>query len=246
MLHRAGIILHLSAAAMVAACLVLAGCAGAPPAPGPASGAPKPPPPLPKKNATVYRIDRRQSQIRIRVYRAGPLAGVGHNHVITSSDIHGRIYVHPRLAASGFRLTVPVTSLKVDPPGARAQEGKGFQSKLDPADRRGTRKHMLGASVLDAKKYPTITLRSIAVAGPPWYPRITVRVTLHGHRRDYVVPTAIERQGHRLVATGGLHLKQTRFGIRPYSVLGGGLRVADRIAIAFRLVAVPAGASHDQ
>ena len=241
--HRAGLILHPSATAVVAAALLLGGCAGAPPLSGPAAGAAKPPPPLPERDATVYRVDRSESQIRIRVYRAGPLADVGHNHVITSSDIHGCIYLHHRLADSGFRLTIPVTGLNVDPPAARAQEGKGFEGRLDKADRRGTRKHMLGASVLDAAKYPVITLRSIAVAGPPWYPRITVRVTLHGHSRDYVVPTAIARNGQRLVATGGLQLQQTRFGIRPYSVLGGGLRVANRIDVAFHLVAVPAGDS---
>lgn len=230
--------------ATLVAGLLLAGCAAPPPVSGPAPAGQAPAPPLPRKNATLYRIDRGASQLRIRVYRGGPLAAAGHNHVMVTSDIHGRIYVHHELSKSGFRLTIPVRSLRVDPEAAREQEGKGFESRPDRQDRAGTRRHMLGKKVLDASEYPDITLRSIAITGPPWYPRITVRITLHGTSRDYVVPTAVVHSGRRLIATGGLDVKQTDFGITPYSVLAGGLRVKNRIDIAFRLVAEPEPGRH--
>lgn len=229
---------RIPAALVLVAISLLGGCATAPPAAAPA---PDHTPPLPTTHASVYRVVPGRSRLRIRVYRGGPLAEVGHNHVITSSDVHGRIYLHHSLDASGFELKVPVNSFRVDPPTARRQAGKGFGGQLTGQDRRGTRQHMLGPRVLDAAKYPAITLRSVAVTGPPWDPRVTVRISLHGVSRDYVVPTAVVRRRHCLVAIGELHLKQTAFGIKPYSVLAGGLRIKNGIDVAFRIVAVPTG-----
>ena len=218
----------------------LAGCATAPPAaPSGGSKAAQPAPPLPSQGATVYHIVPEKSELRLRVYRGGPLADLGHNHVVTTSDIKGKIYLHDHLADSGFELTVPVKSFALDKPEARRQEGQGFEGQLSPKDRQDTKDHMLGKDGLNADKYPSVKLRSISVAGPPWYPRITVRITLHGVSRDYVVPTAIVRQPDRLIAIGGLHIKQTDFGMTPYSAVGGGLVVKDGLDIAFRFVAEP-------
>jgi len=227
----------------------LAGCAGGPSpgesSPGEASpGEPGPrtlatATPLPTEGATEYRILPESSELRLRVYRGGPLADLGHNHVIVTSRIEGRLYLKPHLADSGFKLRVPVDGFRVDPPQARGQEGKDFEGRLSSEARQATRANMLGPDVLDAKTYPTITLRSLAMSGPPWYPRITLRITLHGVSRDYVVPTAIVREPHRLTAIGGLHLRQSDFGITPFTALGGGLRVKDGVDIAFHFVAAP-------
>lgn len=221
--------------------LILAGCASTPTLPQQGgTKAEGPAPALPKRDATVYHVLRGESELRLRIYRGGPLADLGHNHVATSSDIEGRIYLHESLAKSGFELTVPVNSFTLDEPQARKQEGTGFEGQLSPKDRNATKDHMLGTQVLDAEKYPTVKMRSLSVVGPPWYPRITVRITLHGESRDYVVPTAVVREPDKLIATGRLHIKQTDFGITPFSAVGGGLRVKDGLDIAFHFVAVPA------
>jgi len=229
--------------------LGLAGCAGGP-SPGEASpgeaspGEPGPRTlatarPLPTQGATEYRILPESSELRLRVYRGGPLADLGHNHVIVTSRIEGRLYLQPQLADSGFALRVPVDGFQVDPAQARGQEGKDFAGQLSAEDRQATKDNMLGPEVLDAKAYPSITLRSLGLTGPPWYPRITLRITLHGVSRDYVVPTAIVREPGRLTAIGGLHIRQSDFGITPFTALGGGLRVKDGVDIAFHFVAAP-------
>lgn len=225
--------------ALASALLLLTACATQPTSPGPAGTLP-PAPPLPVEGATVYHIDQSQSQLRILVYRGGPLGDIGHNHVIVTSEIHGNIYLHDKLGRSGFALRIPLKSLRVDPVAARKQAGDGFESRVTDEDRAGTRRNMLGPDVLNAARYPTMTLRSINVEGPPWRPRITVRVTLHGRSHDYVVPTAIVRSDDRLVAIGALTLKQTHFGITPFSVLGGALQVKNKVKVRFRLAATPA------
>lgn len=215
--------------------LALAGCAAAPP-----TAAPHLPqaPALRVRGAQVYRIVPRRSELRIRVYRGGALADLGHDHVIVTSAIDGCIYLHRTLAASGFEARVALERFKVDPPAARREEGRAFAGTLTTDDRAGTRKHMLGP-VLDAERYPWLKLRSLSVEGSSWDPRINVRVTLHGVSRDYVVPTAVVRQPGRLTAIGGLTLKQSDFGITPFSVLGGGLKVRDRLQLIFHFVAKP-------
>ncbi len=91
---------------------------------------------------------------------------------------------------------------------------------------------MLGPREFDAKHYPDLTLRSVAVTGPASHPKIVLRVGLHGAHHEYTVPTTIVRSDHRLVAIGRLVVRQSDFGITPFSILAGGLRVADSLAVS--------------
>lgn len=221
---------------IIAIMLVLAGCATAPRTPPQAAA----PPPLPTAGATVYHVVKHSSQIRIRVRSAGWLAGVlGHEHLVTTSDIQGNIYVHPNPVETGFDLRIPLQSLTVDNPAQRRRAAPPFHKPLGASARAGTRRHMLGPRELDATRYPTMTLRSVAVTGPATRPRITVRVSLHGASHDYTVPTTVVRSGQRLVALGHLVVRQTDFAITPYNILAGGLRVADPLAVSFHIVAAP-------
>jgi len=224
---------------VLAAALLSAGCARRQALTAVSAGSPQPLPPLRTRGTRPYHVLRGDSQLRIRVYRGGPLAEVGHNHVITTSDILGTVYVREDIVHSGFQLRVPLASLRVDEAAKREQEGSDFRTHLTRSDRMATRRNMLGSSVLDVARHPDLRLRSVGAVGPPWYPRINVRVTLHGVSRDYTVPTAIVRCGSRIVAVGGLTLRQSDFGIKPFSVLAGGLRVLDKLDVTFRLVLVP-------
>lgn len=219
---------------------LLGACAGTPhQARGPAALPPAPP--LPVAGARRYRPDPADSYIRVRVYRAGPLAAVGHNHIIASSDFSGTVYVQPRLRDSAFDLTLPLASLAVDPPALREQAGEEFASEISDTDRAGTRKNMLGPRGLDAAQFPVIRLRSAGISGSDSRPQVRLRITLHGVTREYAVPFRLTREPGRLTATGTLRLRQTDFGIEPYSILAGGLRVQDEIDVRFRIAAVAEG-----
>lgn len=187
---------------------------------------------VPSAQAQVTNFDPR-SQRRL-------VAGIlGHEHLVTTSDIKGKIYIHPKLIHSGFDLRIPLKSLKVDQPAERRHAAPPFHQPLGPSVRTGTRQHMLGPRELDAKADRTLTLRSVAVAGPGSRPKIVVRVGLHDAYHEYTVPTTVVRSGQRLVAIGRLVVQQTDFGITPFSILAGGLRVADPLAVSFHIVAAP-------
>lgn len=224
--------------ALLSAAVLLSGCQTAPTtslgavAPGAA-----PLPALPLLGAAHYAVDAGLSDVRFLVYRAGPLASFGHNHVIQATHVSGDVYLAADLRASGFSLSLPVSEFVVDAPEARAVEGADFTTQPSAAAIDGTRSNMLGPGLLDAARYPEVHVRSVALRGPDWGPDATVRIELHGVSRDLTVPIAVARDGDQLTVTGGFDLKQSDFGLQPFSILGGGLQVADTLHVRFHLVA---------
>src|SRR5207237_226561 len=63
--------------------------------------------------APRYSVDPQASEIRLLVYRDGPLARFGHNHVVVGR-VHGEIRVGDAAVGSGFRLEIPVDSFVVE------------------------------------------------------------------------------------------------------------------------------------
>ncbi|MEI7612044.1 MAG: YceI family protein [Betaproteobacteria bacterium] len=184
-----------------------------------------------------YEILPDLSDIRFLVYRAGPLAKLGHNHVVQAKNIKGEIHVAPDIQQSSFSIEVPVKDFKVDDDTARSEEGDEFFPQPDGDAIAGTARNMLGEKVLEAEKYPTIEIRSAGLSGPSWGMDILVRIRMHGIEREVVVPTVIEKSSDKLVATAFFSINQTDYGITPMSVLGGGLKVQDAIKVRMRIVA---------
>ena len=187
-------------------------------------------------DAPRFAVDPQASEIRLLVYRDGPLARFGHNHVFIGR-VEGEIRAGDTAAGSAFRLEIPVDSLAVDPPAARAEEGADFSAQVSEQSRQGTRENMLGEEVLDTARHPLIRITSVALAGPRWNPTVTARVTLRGETRDVRFPAAVFQSGDALEVIAGFRVRHSDFGIKPFTVLGGGLTVRDTIDIRVRVVA---------
>ena len=223
------------------AAVLLAGLASCAAPPRPASAPPSPevarPPAIP---GTAYEVS--DSDITVRVYRDGPLAELGHNHVIASTGLTGQIELREPLAASTLTLELPLASLVVDDPARRAAAGDDFPDNLNEADRQGTRGNMLGAALLDAARFPALRLTSLAIEGD--YPgfSVTARVSIAGRQRDIVVPTSLEVGGDTLTASGSFVVTHAELGLTPFSAVLGALRVREDIWISYRLSARRVGA----
>jgi len=190
------------------------------------------------RGATVYEIDPEQSEIRALVFRTGRLAKLGHNHVVSSSELAGRVYLQDDFSRSGFELRLPVASLVIDDPDLRAQEGEDFPGKIPDKDIEGTRENMLGAKVLDAESFPQITVTAIAASGSPENPQMTFQIVLRGTPANFTVPVGIVLEQGKLTATGEVEISHSDFSLQPFSVFGGAIAVAETIPIKFRLVAL--------
>lgn len=188
-------------------------------------------------SADVYHLDSAASWIRLRVYRDGPLARLGHNHVIVAEQITGTILRAASVTDSAVELSFPTAALAIDRDADRAQAGVDFASAVTPEAIAGTRANMLGPKQLAQQQYPTISLRSIAISGALPDLQIVAALKLREFDSQFVLPVHLSEASGMLIAEGEVQLSQTQLGLTPFSVLGGGLRVSDTIDASYRLVA---------
>ena len=235
----------LPAIAVLGAAVVslLAGCATRQPEPGAAPPAQAPVVTVGADAATIpagaklFDIDSQRSLVTIRVYRSGPMAKLGHNHVITSAEESGFAWRGPTPADSGFQLRIPVGTLVVDDPEARVAAGPDFEGAVPESARDGTKKNLMRAEVLDAARFPDVTVRAGRLGGSWQDPVAQADVTLKGVTRRVDVPLELVDARGALTARGTFRLRQTDFGMVPFSVAGGAIQVADEIVLGFEIVA---------
>jgi len=187
--------------------------------------------------ARRFRLRTDQSRLTVLVYRDGRLANLGHNHVISSDDLQGEIYIADTPQDSSFEIRVPVATMGVDLPQYRVDAGDDFPGELDPEAVNGTRANMLGPQQLDADAWPEIVMRSRWVRGD--LPDITVQVEIavRSHVHSIEIPLQAIVSDERILATGSFQLNQTDLGLEPFSVMMGALKVRDQLDIQFTLVA---------
>lgn len=219
----------------------LTGCTthpGAPPAPGQATARAA----LAPHVGQAFGVVPAESLLIVLVYRAGPLAAFGHNHIVACRCINGMIYVPRDPAQASFDLRIPVGQLTVDDPAMRvAEHSTDFPSDVSESAQQAVRHNMLTAPVLDAAQYPDIVLRAEglrrAAGGKPGDVIAQVRVQVRGESRSIAVPVHYEIQANEVVASGELPLEQTDLGLTPFSTLAGALSVRNGMTVRFRLLA---------
>jgi hypothetical protein len=236
-----------AAAAGALALLLLAaltGCASGPTALPPAPAAVGQAQPAPG-SGRLYELIPGRSSLLVLVYRAGPMAALGHNHVIACRCLTGTVRLPRNPVHGSFNLRFSVARLTVDDPALRAAQHSGdFPADVPRPAREGTRRHMLGEALLQAARYPEITLQSAALRpspdGQPGEVIVKVLVRVDGRAHRVAVPVHYALRAGELVATAAFPLRQSALGLTPYSVLGGALRVRDTMEVRIRLVARPA------
>ena len=219
--------------------LVLAACAApqrgqAPPAaPPPVVESPPPAEPAPGQESwTVV-----SSQLAIRVYRDGPMQKLGHDHIITSGALTGRIALGEPLTETSFELSLPLESLVVDDEASRQSAGGIFATPVPQKDREATRTNMLGPKVLDAATQSAIRLSSESITGDASQFEARVRVSLAGHESVVSAPFSVTVEGDKLKAQADLRLTHADLGLLPFTVALGALRVREDFEVALTLEA---------
>jgi hypothetical protein len=220
----------------------LTGCVtrqAAPPVPGRAPAARLAPAP---HLGRALEVVPAESLLIVLVYRAGPLAALGHNHVIACHCLTGTVYVPADPLRATFDLRVAVKEFTVDDPALRAAEHSGdFPPDVPQSAREGTRRNMLGAALLDASAYPDLVLQAEDLRrsgdGRPDDVVARMLVQVRGQLHTIAVPLHYEMRPDEIVATGEFPLEQTDLGLTPFSALGGALTVRNKVTIRFRLVA---------
>ena len=171
---------------------------------------------------------------RSRIYVFVGKTGAGHEHAVEGLLSKGELDLsRPQNAGS---LTFDLKSLNADTPAAR--KVLRLAGETDADTRSQVTANMLGATVLDTAKFPTAEFQVQKVQALPPDPKepgphyqLDGELTLHGVKRPVrfnVGTTSVEGMTR---VRGTVDLKQTQFGIKPFSKLLGALGVTDELRV---------------
>jgi hypothetical protein len=187
-----------------------------------------------------YAIDPVGSDVHWLVYKAGSLARLGHNHVISVAGLTGSVSTGVDPSTSRFELQFPVASLVVDDANLRNALGPDFASVPSADDVAGTRKNMLSERVLMGDHYATIRVTGQGPSGADGAQTLQINVELLGRTVAVTVPTTVQIRGDELTASGEFELTHSALGMTPFSVMLGALQVADKMKFVYRIRATAA------
>lgn len=165
-------------------------------------------------------------QLVVTTGTAGPAARAGHDLTIVAEAWGATLRIAEQAGADAL-------ALSVDPGSLVVTEARGGASPLSEEDKAGisttVQREILGTAPIRFESTQISRTSDDQL-------RVTGLLELAGVQRS--VSVHVRRTGDRLAAH--IPLRQTDYGIKPYTVLFGALRVADELTVSFD-VAVPAG-----
>lgn len=215
----------------------LAACQTSPPVAETPPAVPPAAPSTAPAGAQEYSVVAEESLLQILVYRGGAMARLGHNHVIASHLLSGKVFVADDPLQSRFEVTIPVNELTIDEPAMREMAGTDFPPGVPQSARDGTRRNMLSEALLNGEQYPVIRLRATDVVAAAEGFDVGVEIAIKDQVRNVRVPVVMERKEGALIVRGEFPLKQSDLGFKPFSVAMGTLVVLDEMRIRFEVTA---------
>ena len=179
----------------------------------------------------TYTIVPSESSFGVFAGKTGLFSAFAHDHEIGVKSFSGRVVVPAAGAGAGsLEMEVEAPSLVVlDKAPSEEDKKKIFNSMHN--------------EVLESAKYQKITFKSVSVSdvkqtGNDAYSFVVNGdLSLHGVTKRIAVPVAATVTPQQLRATGKYTLKQTDYGIKPYSAAGGTIKVKDEVVVNFNIVA---------
>jgi hypothetical protein len=171
------------------------------------------------------------TRIYVHVFKAGSL---GHEHAVAGLVKEGEI--HLGAAQNAGRVVADLTSFVADLDYARKLIG--LPGETDADTQKKVNANMLGKEVLDVLQFPTATgniasallLQQPSKNGLPQY-LLEGELSLHGvTKKMSVVAEAMEQNGW-VRLRGHVSLKQSDFGMQPYTAMLGAIGVADQLEL---------------
>lgn len=188
----------------------------------------------PKKPATVaaktYSIAAAQSQLTLTLVQEGVLRKIHPTHHVGVKSFTGRI----QLPADETKALAELD--------AEAKSFVNIDKDMKDFERSGFHK-VLHEEVLASERFPTIKFRSVSITnvqktGDQRSFTLHGDLTLRGVTRRVAFPVKVTINGNQLRATGEENIKQTDFGLTPYSGGLGTIKIGDQLKVSFVIVAV--------
>jgi polyisoprenoid-binding protein YceI len=176
-----------------------------------------------------FLLDKSGSRFTVQAFSAGLLSSFGHNPVIAIRDFDGEIqFVPDTWEGACVRVTLRTGRMDV------LDEMKGD-------DRRKLEQEMY-ERVLRVEQFPTAEFESKDIAIQKMGSDLLLAhaigdLSFHGVRRALPIDARVTRMGTMLRISGQFLLRQSDYGIKPVSFVGGTLKLKDELKFSFELVA---------
>jgi polyisoprenoid-binding protein YceI len=178
----------------------------------------------------IYTMDPASSQIMVQLTQEGFLAKLRPRNEVIVKDFNGKIQVlQSDQSDIAVVLESEVNSMTNVDKDMTEFERKEFHNILHNV-------------VLESEKFPTIKFASISVTdvqGVDGGRTFTLNgdLTIREVTRRVAVPVNVTIKDQELRATGEGRIKQSEFGIKPYTGGFGAIKIADEVKINFVIVA---------
>jgi len=183
-----------------------------------------------KDKPRIYTIDLSQSRVTATLTQEGFIARRYPTHRVEVKNFSGKIEVSER---DETRITVEVE--------AETKSLTNVDEGMSEFERREFH-NVLNNSVLESDKFPKIKFVSVSASdarksGETRAFTLDGDLTLRDATKRVSFPVTVTISKDQLRATGDAELKQTDFGITPYSGKLGMIRIGDEVKINFAIVA---------
>lgn len=183
------------------------------------------------KTATkMYSFAAAQSQITILLTQEGMIKKLHPTHQVTVKTFSGRVQLS---AGDESKAVVEVE--------AETKSFMNIDKNMSSFERDGFQKILLN-DVLESDRFPNIKFRSVSLTDirPTGEGRsftLNGDLTLHGVTRRVSFPVTVIIKDGQLRATGEEKIRQTDFGMKPYSGGLGSIKIGDEMNVSFVIVA---------
>jgi polyisoprenoid-binding protein YceI len=185
--------------------------------------------------AQTLALDPSTGSLRALLYKDGPLRALGHDHVVRVPAFSGTVEFASGTAR--LELAIDAAALLIDEDRARADEG---MAALKKSDVEKITDGMRGPKGLDVSRHPKITFRSTEISPVAdekdlW--QVAGKLSLHGVERELDFPVSVSEGPGGRWFTGYVRLRPSEFGVKPFSVFLGAVKLKDEAFVRFTLLA---------
>lgn len=172
---------------------------------------------------TTWTLNASAGELLVQTGVTGRVAKLGHRLTLAMTAWEVTVASDGDTPVSAT-LTVDVSSLVV-------VRGSGGVKGLSGPEKALARSNALGA--LDAKRHPAITFRTDTIDSTEHGYRLAGNLDIHGTSAHRTVDVTRIDLGDAWRMTCEAVVRQTDFGVKPYSLFMGSVRVADDVTVSF-------------
>ncbi|TFV61453.1 YceI family protein [Mycobacterium sp. PS03-16] len=171
----------------------------------------------------TWTLDAADGDLHILTDVAGPAARMGHRLTILVASWSASVEwagEHPG-----------AVTLVADIGSPSVESGEGGVTPLSGPERALARSN--ARKSLSAQQFPTVSFESSTVTPSDRGYRLTGELHIHGRRREHSVDVQVDERGDTWHMSTRSTVRQSDFGVKPYSMLMGSMRVADPVTVTF-------------